>query len=123
LASLEESTGRAITTHVGFPTRLDMLCTLFRLREEDKEAAATLDKLCEKIRGKLSRQRGEVVHALWVRGAYGSPMTYTVRARGELQQQKAGKPSTEITRVAGLIAQRTQALQELLESKGVLSPP
>lgn len=121
LAYLGEDIGRAITTHVGMRTRLDMLRTLFRLRSDDERAATKLDKLCDKI-DRAARKRNELVHALWVRGEYGSPMTLTVMARGTLQQEKGGKHAKEIESIAALIADRSRALQGLLEDHGVVSP-
>jgi hypothetical protein len=121
LAYVGEDVGRAITTHVGMRARLDMLRTLFRLRSDDEEAATKLDKLCERI-DRAARKRNELVHALWVRGDYGSPMTLTVMARGTLQRERTGKHAKEIESVAALIADRSRALQEFLEAKGVVSP-
>ena len=59
----------------------------------------------------------------WVRGAYGSPMIYNVRARGKLEKERAGKPAAKILEVAALIAQRASELETFLEAQNVLTPP
>jgi hypothetical protein len=120
LAPLAEDAGRAITTHLGMRARLHMLRTLFRLRFDDEEAAKKLDKLCDKIE-KAASKRNNLVHALWVRGDFGSPQTLTVLARGTLVKEKAGKHAKAIERVAALIADHSRALQEFLEGHGVVS--
>lgn len=122
LACLDEDTGQAITTHIGLPARLDILPTLFRLKHGDGPESTHLAKLCKKIRGPLSRQRGEAVHALWVRGAYGSPLHYIVRARGKLEKEKAGRPAAKIHEVAALIQQHSSELKTFLEAHRVLTP-
>lgn len=125
LASLDEDVGRAITTHVAMRPRLHMLRTLFRLRRSaDGEGAKKLDKLCGEIDGEkgVSPQRNNLVHAMWVTGDYGSPMTFTVRARGTLTKEKTGKHAKEIEGVAARIRDRSRALQEFLEDKGIVSP-
>jgi hypothetical protein len=120
LLDIDEDDGRALTTHVGMRDRLNMLRTLFRLRRPDD--AEKLDSLCEKIDDKLSHQRNELVHTLWVTGEYGSPMTLTVKARGTLEKTKRGISAKDIEAVAARIRDRSVALQDFLDSKGVVSP-
>lgn len=104
LAWTGEEIGNAITAHLNLQPRLHILRTLFHLQHPDQNSNKTLKKLCDGIGDKLSRERAEVVHALWVRGEHGSPLTYIVRARGELQRDKRGKPAKVIKQVAERIA-------------------
>jgi hypothetical protein len=120
LANLSEDVGESITTHLGLPQRLDMLMTLFRLAGKTEEASTELNKMCDKIRSGLSRKRGEVVPTRWVQGDYGSPMTYTVRARGRLERERKGLPAKRIHEVAALIATQSSQLHEFLERMGVV---
>lgn len=93
LAGIDEDTGLAITTNRNVPNRIDILRTLFHLRRGDGPAVEQLSKLCHQIRHELSRKRGEIVHAEWVRGEYGSPLTFSVQARGKLQATKVALPA------------------------------
>lgn len=116
----DEDTGNAITAHLNLPNRLAILRTLFHLQHsDDRGGNTTLKKLCEGIGDKLSKERAEVVHALWVRGDYGSPMTYVVKARGELRKEKRGRPVTEIQHVAERIAAAADELANFLDQHGV----
>jgi hypothetical protein len=119
LAWTGEEIGNAITAHLNVPNRLHILRTLFHLQYPDEDANKTLKKLCEGIGEKLSRERAEVVHALWVRGDYGSPMTYRVIARGELKRDKRGKPATDIEHAAERIAAAADELVDFLSQHGV----
>ena len=119
LASVGEDVGMAITTHVPLPTRFHMLEALFRLRHGDA-SADTLRTEIEDIRSNVMPQRNEIVHALWVLGDFGSPMIYTVKARGRVYQSKAGKSAGQIRDVAALIKQRSTALQDFLSGHGAL---
>lgn len=119
LAGLHDDAGASITTHLGMPLRLDILMTLFRLHRDDGGEADRLDKMCEHIRHKLSPKRGAAIHTLWVEGDHGSPMTYSVRARGKLEHEKKGRPAAEIREVAALIAAQSAMLQEFLKGHHV----
>lgn len=104
----------AITAHLGMPTRLHMLETLFRLQHGDIDATRTLRKKCETIRNELSGQRGAIIHTRWVEGEYGSPMSYTVRARGKLVRTKKGLSHSEIRACAAAIADQAERLLAFL---------
>jgi hypothetical protein len=119
LAWTGEEIGNAITAHLNVPNRLHILRTLFHLQHPDEDANKTLKKLCDGIGGELSRERAEVVHALWVRGEHGSPLTYVVRARGELKRDKRGKPAKIIKHVAERIAAAADELVAFLAQHGV----
>jgi hypothetical protein len=126
-----ENIGRAITTNLNLPTRLDILKTLFDLWKPDEPAerklheqsAKELSQLCHVVRHCLSGLRGSVVHAEWVRGEYGSPMTYVVEARGKFKAGKVGLPASKIQDAAALIAQHSEKLAHFLQGQDVLAPP
>jgi hypothetical protein len=123
LAGVSEDVGLAITANLNVPTRLDMLRTLFHLRRGDGPANDQLSKACHTIRQTLSRKRGEIVHSEWVKGDHGSPMTFTVEARGKLKAEKVAMPAQQIRDTAALIAQQTDSLEQFLEDHGVLFSP
>jgi hypothetical protein len=120
LAGLWEDVGLAITANLNVPTRLDMLRTLFHLQRGDGPANDQLSKYCHEIRHDLSRKRSEIVHAEWVRGDHGSPMTFAVQARGKLKAGKVAMPATKIRAAAGLIAQEADGLERFLQEHGAL---
>jgi hypothetical protein len=117
-----ENTGAAITTHLGVPPRLDMLMTLFRLARGDGDEANQLDKMCKTIRGNLSSQRGEAVHTRWVEGDHGSPMMYTVRARGRLERSKKDRSAAKLQETAAAIAEQSTELRRFFVTRGVIFP-
>jgi hypothetical protein len=102
------------------PLRLDMLMTLFRVQHGDGEDSKTLEKMCDNIRRKLSRLRGEAVHTRWVRGEFDSPMIYAVRVRGKLEREKRGQPARKLREVAGMIANQAEELQAFLEQRQIV---
>lgn len=113
-AYLDQDTGSAITAHITLPNRLFILRSLYDLFYKNSNLSKKLGSICENI-SQLSRQRGETVHALWVRGDHGSPMAYTVRARGKLEHRKAGMSAEDITAVAASIAQCAEDLRTFLD--------
>jgi hypothetical protein len=122
LAGVSEAVGLAITANLSVPLRLDMPRTLFHLQRSDGLANDQLSKMCHTIRQELSRKRGEIVHSEWVKGDYGSPMTFTVQARGKLKAEKIAMPAQQIRETAALIAQQTDSLEQFLEDHSVLFP-
>ena len=58
-------TGRAITTHMSHPMRLDILMSLAHLSDMPTEKIRALDALCNRLRRELAPRRNEVVHGLW----------------------------------------------------------
>lgn len=123
LAGVSEDVGLAITTYLNVPTRLDMLKTLFHLQRGEGAANDRLSKFCKEIRQNLSPKRGEIVHSEWVRGDYGSPMTFTVEARGKLKATKVAMPAQRIREAAALIAHKSDELERFLQDHDVLSFP
>jgi hypothetical protein len=97
--------------------RLDALQTLLHVSGND-EAARDLKRYRSQIID-LQGERNEIVHALWVRGDYGSPMTLTVRARGTLDQRKTGRKPDSIRALADRIAETAFKLQETCATQGV----
>jgi hypothetical protein len=122
LAGVSEAVGLAITANLSVPLRLDMLRTLFHLQRSDGLTNDQLSKMCHTIRQELSRKRGEIVHSGSVKGDYGSPMTFTVQARGKLKAEKIAMPAQQIRETAALIAQQTDSLEQFLEDHSVLFP-
>jgi hypothetical protein len=119
--ALDEEEGREISTD-RVRDRLKSLRKLFRQRwPDDEEGAKKLDNLCEQIR-RAADKRNELVHALWVRGEFGSPKIATVIKRGTLVRERRGRKARQIEAVAALIADHSRALQGFLNDNGVVSP-
>ena len=117
-----DGVGEAITTHLSISVRLGILTTVFHVRcdewvnsgfrSKDEVSAQKREfKSIRKAVDTLAGQRNKVIHARWVRGAQGSPMTYVVQARGVLKRNRIGMPDTEIRRIAQEIAELSKKLQ------------
>lgn len=117
LCVLEESRGRALTTHMNLKMRIESLQTLLHVLGDD-ESARELSRRRKRIE-KLGQKRNEIVHGLWVRGEYGSPMILSVRARGTLEQRKAGRPASAMFTLADTIAETAFDLREMLVDRAV----
>jgi len=113
-----DEVGEAMTTHLNIRTRVDMLSTLISLAGYDPEdEAAKADSEATKLLRavhELASRRNKVVHARWVRGDLGSPLIYTVQARGTLKRTVEGIPSHEIINIAREISVLSMKLRALL---------
>ena len=96
---------------------MQMLTTLHNHRCDVRNVEGTEDRRTEfgsiaKIVQSLAGRRNAIVHARWVRGSQGSPLTYEVQARGLLKQTTRGMPATEILEVAASIREQSDRLKQ-----------
>jgi hypothetical protein len=113
---LEDDAMEVITAHLPFNIRLNMLTTLFHLRCDAQTEIASYADAFGAIRNAIERLAGKrngIVHARWVRGLQGSPLTYVVQARGKFTRTRKGMPAEEILGVAQDIAEQSNKLRAL----------
>ncbi len=111
-----EDVGKAITAHLTLKSRLDILETVLSLavnQDEPDNRLVALKAIRRVIEGGLSGRRNEVIHGRWITGSYGSPMTYTVQARGVLKHNRRWIAPEEIRAIAELAAEQAVKLREL----------
>ena len=109
----------ALTANAGFRGRFNTLKTLFSLdlgREQAQPAADqdTFDALCREIES-LVAERNRLVHAKWIRGDQGSPMTLRIVARGVLQRTRHGASAHDVRAVALRIAAVSRSFRHLFQ--------
>jgi hypothetical protein len=117
-AIVDDAAMEAITTHIAFNTRLNMLTTLFHLRCDAQPEIAPQAAAFETIRRAIdvfAVKRNGIVHARWVRGLQGSPLTYVVQARGRLKRTRKGMPTAEILGIAQQIAEQSNKLRSFFD--------
>jgi hypothetical protein len=105
--------GRAITTHIPFRTRIDIVLSYARERIDYPELIAELEKLLREI----DRKRGErnaYIHAEW---SYypGAPhmMADTFAAHGELKFRTRNVTPADVEKVADDVIALNDKLNEL----------
>ena len=104
----------AMTTHLHFRQRLDMLAALHSLdasRSDDNRAE--LKSVCS-VCDRLSRKRNTIVHSRWIRGDFGSPMIMEVQARGRVERNPLRLSAEQIRGIAADIASATTRLTNVL---------
>ena len=129
----DDDIAAAITTHLGWRPRMDMLATLSELEWQrsarwetyyDEEGAPPPSESQTESERKefrairaaltdLSNLRNEFVHKRWVRGTEGSPGTLVVTARGSLTRKMVGRSNKEIAAAAQGIAEQSRRLRAL----------
>ena len=118
----DQDIAAAVTTHLAWRSRCEMLATLFDLdckrRSQFEELSTDAEKVlrdeCKVIRRdleSLAAKRNEVVHSRWVTGSHGSPLVYAVSARGKFARTTRGLPDAEIRGLAQRIAEQASRVR------------
>jgi hypothetical protein len=100
---VDEDFAAAVTTHLSWRQRLEILVTLQKLDCESRAGARSItgdeaDRRIAEFKGitavleQLAANENQAVHARWVRGGQGSPMVYVVTARRGLRLSPAYPP-------------------------------
>jgi hypothetical protein len=119
-----EDVGFAITAHLSLRAKLEMLETLFNLREpQGSLRLATLPAIRKSILNDLSPRRNRVIHGRWVSGSHGSPMMFTVQARGTLKRSQKSVDASEIVAIAEETEKQAVRLRELFKIEQHTSAP
>jgi hypothetical protein len=119
----DEDIAAAITTHLPWRIRIQILATLFarecERREQDPDEIPKVEERqrqfawIRKEAERLAALRNEYVHARWISGSKGSPMTYVIKARVEIRRELVGRSTEHVSATARDIATLSNALRAM----------
>lgn len=116
-------TGRAFTSHMSTPARLDVLMSLARLSDLSADQVTALETLCTKIRRDLSPRRNEVIHGLWGTLPIDQleAKLHKISARGTVNYEIVTKSSTDLSNLVVDISDASLAMINIVPWD--LAPP
>ena len=109
--------GRAVTTHLNLPIRLDILLSLVHEQLNDRRADERFKQIANEIRKDLSPKRNKIIHAQdWRFSHPDSPEGFIVRfkARGRVESSIEKMMPNEITEIAVEIAETNEILLDMI---------